>query len=117
MLCPHKKLAPRVSIIPHLKMPCRERAGHRFCCTIELFVYASRSYLPSQEAYDTAMELHPLYDGLIAQEDKHFVEEDIGAASRAYYGREYWEKEKSMNPCWSSEKVSTFASYCLPYHT
>jgi len=54
-----------------------------------LFVYASRSGLPSQEAYDTAMELRPLYDGLIAQEDKRFTEEDIGAASRAYYGRGY----------------------------
>lgn len=60
-----------------------------------LFVYASRSSLPSQEAYDTAIELRPLYDGLIAQEDKHFAEEDIGAASRAYYGREYWDKKRA----------------------
>lgn len=116
MLCPHKGLAPRVSIIPHLKKPCRERAGHRFCCTTVLFVYASRSSLPSQEAYDTAMELRPLYDGLIAQEDKHFAEEDIGAASRAYYGG-ILGQEKCMNPCRCSEKVSTFALYCLPYHT
>ena len=41
------------------------------------------------------MELRPLYDGLIAQEDKHFAEGDIGAASRAYYGREYWDKESA----------------------
>ena len=95
MLSPHRGLAPRVSIIPHLKKPCRERAGHRFCCTTVLFVYTSRSSLPSQEAYDTAMELRPLYDGLIAQEDKHFAEEDIGAASRAYYGREYWDKKRA----------------------
>ena len=67
-------------------------------------VYASRSDLPSKEAYDTAMELRPLYDGLIAQEDKHFTEEDIGAASRAYYGG-ILGQEKSMNPCWSSELV------------
>lgn len=95
MLSPHRGLAPRVSIIPHLKKPCRERAGHRFCCTIVLFVYASRSSLASQEAYDTAMELRPLYDGLIAQEDKHFTEEDIGAANRAYYGRDIWRKERA----------------------
>ncbi len=60
-----------------------------------LFVYASRSGLPSKEAYDTAMELRPLYDGLIAQEDKHFTEEDIGAASRAHYGRGYWDKKRA----------------------
>ena len=64
MLSPHRGLAPRVSIIPHLKKPCRERAGHRFCCTIVLFVYASRSDLPFEEAYDSAMELRPLYESL-----------------------------------------------------
>ena len=64
MLCPHKGLAPRESIIPHLKKPSRGRAGHRFCCTIVLFVYASRSSIPSKEAYDTAMGLRPLYESL-----------------------------------------------------
>lgn len=58
-------------------------------------VYASRSGIPFEEAYDTAMELRPLYDGLIAQEDKRFAEEDIGAASRAYYGRGYWDKKSA----------------------
>lgn len=41
------------------------------------------------------MELRPLYDGLIAQEDKHFTEEDIGAANRAYYGRDIRRKERA----------------------
>ena len=95
MLSPHRGLAPRVSIIPHLKKPSRERVCLRFWCTMEQLVSASRSGVPSKEAYDTAMELRPLYDGLIAQEDKHFAEEDIGAASRAYYGREYWDKKRA----------------------
>ena len=95
MLSPHRGLAPRVSIIPHLKKPCRERAGHRFCCTIVLFVYASRSDLPSKKPMIPRWSYVPLYDGLIAQENKHFAEGDIGAASRAYYGREYWDKESA----------------------
>ena len=44
---------------------------------MEQLVSASRSGVPFEEAYDTAMELRPLYDGQIAQEDKHFTEEDI----------------------------------------
>ena len=94
MLSPHRGLAPRVSIIPNLKKPSRERVCLRLWCTMVLFIYASRSGLPSKEAYDTAMELRPLYDGLIAQEDKHFAEEDIGAASRAYCGGILGEREE-----------------------
>lgn len=58
-------------------------------------VSASRSGVPFEEAYDTAMELRPLYDGLITREDKHFAEEDIGAASRVHYGRGYWDKKSA----------------------
>ena len=62
---------------------------------MEQLVSASRSGIPLEEAYDTAMGLHPLYDGLIAQEDKYFAEEDIGASSRACYGREYGDKKRA----------------------
>jgi len=53
-----------MSIIPHLKKPSRERVCLRLWCTIVQLVYASRSGIPFEEAYDTAMELHPLYDSL-----------------------------------------------------
>lgn len=69
-----------------IKKPSKERVGHRFWCVMVLFVYASRSDVPFEEAYDDAMDLLPLYDSLTTQEDNHFTEEDIRAASRAYYG-------------------------------
>ena len=90
-----QKSSPKEGIIPHLKKPSREHVCLRFWCTMEQLVSASRSGVPFEEAYDTAMGLRPLYDSLIAQEDKHFTEEDIGAASRAYYGRGYWDKKRA----------------------
>ena len=53
-----------MSIIPHLKKPSRERVCLRFWCTIVQLVSASRSGVPFEEAYDTAMELRPLYESL-----------------------------------------------------
>ena len=56
--------SPKEGIIPHLKKPSRERVCLRFWCTMEQLVSASRSGVPFEEAYDTAMELRPLYESL-----------------------------------------------------
>ena len=61
---PMQKSSPKEGIIPHLKKPSRERVCLRFWCTIAQLVSASRSGISLEEAYDTAMELRPLYDSL-----------------------------------------------------
>ena len=61
---PIQKSSPKEGIIPHLKKPSRERVCLRFWCTMEQLVSASRSGVPFEEAYDTAMELRPLYESL-----------------------------------------------------
>ena len=59
--------------------------GHRYWSIMVLFIYASKCKIPFAEAMEDAMTFLRPFDALTEDENNHFTEEDIKAASKAYH--------------------------------